>query len=149
MAAAWLSCAQTWWLCISSCCFSSSSNWACWVALVGSDWLEHWRKRIIKVDFNKRKKMAEQSANVHVCITTPVATWARLTQDACEDPPPQISLLLSPHCSALSALTAQSSAAWSPHLHCCEWRSTKTLRNWKTCTSTAWQGLMGKWLTLV
>lgn len=32
---------DTWWLFISSCCFSSSSNWACWLALVGSDWLEH------------------------------------------------------------------------------------------------------------
>lgn len=36
---------QTWWLCISSCCFSSNSDCACWLALVGSDWLEHWERR--------------------------------------------------------------------------------------------------------
>lgn len=37
------SCSQTWWLFNSSCCFSSNSNWTCWLALLGSDWLEHWR----------------------------------------------------------------------------------------------------------
>lgn len=41
---------STWWLCASSCCFSSSSNWTCWLALVGSDWLEHWKKLVGKLE---------------------------------------------------------------------------------------------------
>lgn len=123
---------QTWWLCISSCCFSSNSDWACWLALVGSDWLEHWGKRKTSNGYNEwGKKMPAQSAKLHFCLTAPVVTWGQLIQVAYEDLPPRISKLLSPHYSALTALIAQSSAAWSPHLHCCKCTNIETIMNQK------------------
>lgn len=64
------------------------------------------------------RRMAAKAAKLR--LNAPVPTWGQLIQFAYEDPPPQTLKLLSPHYSALTALTAQSSAAWSPHLRCCE-----------------------------
>lgn len=48
-------------------------------------------------------------------LNAPVATWGPLSQVSCEDLPPPASLRHSPACSALSSLTAPSSAASTPH----------------------------------
>lgn len=55
-----------------------------------------------------------------LCLNTPVATWGQLSRASCEDLPTPASLHYSPVFSALAALTSLSSAASTPHSHCCE-----------------------------
>lgn len=141
-----LACVQTWWLCISSCCFSSSSNWACWVALVGSDWLEHWGKRITRDDFNKWTKIGWtvcKSASLYYCTCCNMrsANSSRLRRSSTSNFNAPFSSLLSFICSDSSefcCLVSSLTLLWM-----------ETFRNYNMWTFNVWQSLKGKSLTLV
>lgn len=80
--------------------------------------------------------------SVFLEFNTPAVTWGQLSRASCEDLLPPTSLRHFLVYSVLSALTAPSSAASTPHSNCCEQTNSVFILNspypdktWETCSS--------------
>lgn len=76
----------------------------------------------VSIIFKRKISLYVYCKMLCLCLNAPVATWGQLSRVSCEDLPPPASLRHSPVSSALSAPTARTSAASTPHWNYCEHR---------------------------